>query len=45
VFGVEVIGDGDHFATFTEVDAVVPLVLAHLGRDDVREAIVETSGA
>jgi hypothetical protein len=25
-----------------DVDAIVPLVLAHLGRDEVREAIVET---
>ncbi len=29
---VSIVGDADHFATFTDVDALVPLVLAHLKR-------------
>ncbi len=27
---VRIVGDGDHFATFAEVDAVMPLVRAHI---------------
>ncbi len=29
---VEVVGDADHFTTFTDVDGIVPLVLEHLRR-------------
>jgi pimeloyl-ACP methyl ester carboxylesterase len=28
---LQVVGQGDHFGTFTDVDAIVPLVTAHLG--------------
>ncbi len=36
---VHVIGRGDHFATFMDVEALVPLVLGHLDRTDVRAAL------
>ena len=29
---VTIVGDGDHWSTFTDVDALVPLVLGHLER-------------
>jgi pimeloyl-ACP methyl ester carboxylesterase len=35
---VSIVGDGDHLATFADVDAIVPLVLAHLRRAGIQEA-------
>ena len=32
---VHIVGDGDHLATFADVDALIPLVLAHLHRAGV----------
>ncbi len=32
---VTIVGDGDHWSTFTDVDALVPLVLGHLERVEI----------